>query len=238
MERLQKVIANSGYASRRKAEELIKNGLVLVNGKIITQMGYKVSGNDNILVNGKELTRDFKKVYYVLNKPRGVISSCKDDKNRKTVIDLINTTEKIYPVGRLDFDTTGIIILTNDGDFANYLMHPKNDITKTYISKINGILNKDAINSLKKGIVVDGRKVEIIDFKIKKKDIHKNNSLVEITIREGRNHIVKNIFKELGYSVEKLVRVKYGYLSLNDLRPGEYRELTIKEIKRFYGQKK
>ena len=238
MERLQKIIANSGYTSRRKAEELIANGHVAVNGKTITQMGYLASGSDIITIDGKEINREVNKVYYVLNKPRGIISSSHDEKGRKTVVDLINTDERIYPIGRLDYDTTGIILLTNDGDFANLLMHPNNHITKTYLAKIEGVLDKNAIDKLKHGIIIDDRKVDIVDFKVKKKDILKNNSMVELSIIEGRNHIVKRLFKKLGYPVIKLVRTAYGFLTVADLKSGDYRQLTIKEVKRFYGQKK
>ena len=237
MERLQKVIAASGYTSRRKAEELIKNGKVTVNGKIIKELGTKVNGNDMIVVEGKTLERTQKKVYYLLNKPRGVISSVSDDAGRTTVVDFINTTERIYPIGRLDYDTTGLILLTNDGELANILMHPSNGVEKTYIAKIEGILDKSAIEKLKRGVVVDGRKVKVVRFKVKKKDIVKETSLVEITIIEGRNHIVKNIFKELGYSVEKLTRVSLDFLNIDGLKSGEYRELSIKEVKRLYSLK-
>lgn len=237
MERLQKVIANSGYTSRRKAEELIMAGKVRVNGEVIKELGVKVNVNDTIEVEGKTLNINQKKVYYLLNKPRGVISSVSDDKNRKTVVDFIKTTERIYPIGRLDYDTTGLIILTNDGELANKLMHPSNNVEKTYIAKIEGILDKDAIDKLKRGVVVDGRKVKIVRFKVKKKDIVKETSLVEITIVEGRNHIVKNIFKELGFSVEKLTRVSMDFLTIDGLKSGEYRELSLKEVKKLYSLK-
>ena len=140
MERLQKVIANSGYTSRRNAEELIKDGRVSVNGEIVTQLGTKVNPNDEILIDGEVLNKIEKKVYYILNKPRGVISSVKDDKGRKTVVDLIDTDLRIYPIGRLDFNTTGLILLTNDGEFANHLMHPKNNIKKTTNHKKHTLL--------------------------------------------------------------------------------------------------
>lgn len=237
MERLQKVIANSGYTSRRKAEELIANGKVLVNGKVVRELGVKVSGNDTIVVEGKTLEINGKKVYYLLNKPRGVISSVSDEADRTTVVDFIKTTERIYPVGRLDYDTTGLILLTNDGELANKLMHPSNGVEKTYIAKLEGILDKTAIDKLKRGVVVDGKKVKIVRFKVKKKDIVKDTSLVEITIIEGRNHIVKNIFKTLGYEVVKLTRVSLDFLTIDGLKSGEYRELSIKEVKRLYSLK-
>ncbi len=237
MERLQKVIANSGYTSRRKAEELIINGKVMVNGEIVKELGTKVNGNDTVTVEGKTLDLNTKKVYYLLNKPRGVISSVSDENQRKTVVDFIKTNERIYPVGRLDYDTTGLILLTNDGELANKLMHPKNEVEKTYIAKIEGILDKNAIESLKRGVVVEDRKVKIVRFKVKKKDIVKNTSLVEVTIVEGRNHIVKKLFKELGYEVIKLTRVSLDFLSIEGLKSGEYRELSLKEVKKLYSLK-
>ena len=237
MERLQKVIANSGYTSRRKAEELILEGKVLVNGKVVKELGVKVSGNDSIVVEGKNLNTNTKKVYYLLNKPRGVISSVKDEVGRKTVIDFIKTDERIYPVGRLDYDTTGLIILTNDGELANKLMHPKNEVEKTYIAKLEGVIDIDAIKKLKRGVVVEGRKVNVIRFKIKKKDIVKETTLIEITIVEGRNHIVKKLFKELGFNVEKLTRVSLDFLTIDGLKSGEYRELSLKEVKKLYSLK-
>ena len=236
MERLQKVIANSGYTSRRNAEKLISEGRVSVNGDIVTELGVKVNQADIILIDGVEINKNEKKVYYLLNKPRGVISSVTDDKDRKTVVDLIDTDQRIYPIGRLDYNTTGIILLTNDGDFANHLMHPKNNIKKTYLAKIEGILSKDDIIALKKGIVIDGRKVDTSNFKVKRKDIEKNNSLVEITIVEGRNHIVKNIFASLKHDVIKLTRTNYSFLNVDNLKSGEYRELSIKEVKRLFNE--
>ena len=238
MERLQKVIASYGYASRRKAEDLIRRGKVLVNGKVITELGTKVEANDIISIDGVIINKDVKHEYYLLNKPRQVISSVEDKLGRITVRDLINTEARIYPVGRLDYDTTGLIILTNDGDFANMLMHPSYEIEKTYVAKINKILDKDDINKLKKGIVIDNRKVDIKRFKVRKKDVEKNTSIVELTIVEGRNHIVKKIFESMRIDVIKLSRVSYAFLTLDGLKSGEYRKLSIKEIKKLYALKK
>ncbi len=234
MERLQKVIANYGYTSRRNAEKLITDGRVKVNGIKVTLLGTKVSGTDIITIDDVVINKEEKKVYYLLNKPREVICSASDDKGRKTVVDIINSEYRIYPVGRLDYDTTGLIILTNDGELANYLMHPKNEVKKTYLAKIEGLLSKDDIVSLKKGIVIDGRKVDTSNFKIKSKNIEKNTSLVEITIVEGRNHIVRNIFASLHHDVIKLTRTHYAFLDIHNLKSGEYRLLTLKEIKRLY----
>ena len=237
MERLQKVIADSGITSRRKAEELILAGKVRVNGEVISELGVKVSGNDIVEVDGAILDRDIVKKYYLLNKPRGVISSVSDEKKRPTVVDYIDTDVRIYPVGRLDYDTTGLIILTNDGKLANLLMHPTNHVPKTYIAKIEGFLNKDEIDRLRSGVRIDGRKVFVDHFKIRDKNLEKKTSLVEITIVEGRNHIVKKLFESLGHPVIRLSRIKIAFLEIDKLKSGEYRELTIKEVKKLYSLK-
>ena len=237
MERLQKVIASYGYTSRRKAEELIRKGKVMVNGKIITELGTKVEANDVISIDSVIINKDVKQEYYLLNKPRQVISSVEDKQGRITVRDLINTDARIYPIGRLDYDTTGLIILTNDGDLANLLMHPSFEVEKTYVAKVNKVLDKDDIKKIKSNIVVEGRKVVIKSFKIKKKDFEKNTSVVELTIVEGRNHIVKKIFASMNIDVIKLSRVGYAFLTIDNLKSGEYRNLTIKEIKKLYALK-
>ena len=234
MERLQKVIADAGITSRRKAEELILAGKVRVNGEVVKTLGVKVSGSDLIEVNGALIERDTAKKYYLLNKPRGVISSVSDDKKRPTVVDYIDTDARIYPVGRLDYDTTGLILLTNDGELANLLMHPTNKIPKTYIAKIEGILNKDDIDRLKNGIMIDGKKTMVQDFKIRDKDFEKKTSLIEVTIVEGRNHIVKKLFEAIHHPVIRLSRIKIAFLSIDKMKSGEYRELTIKEVKKLY----
>jgi len=237
LERLQKVIASYGYTSRRKAEELIRKGKVMVNGKIITELGTKVEANDVISIDSVIINKDVKQEYYLLNKPRQVISSVEDKQGRITVRDLINTDARIYPIGRLDYDTTGLIILTNDGDLANLLMHPNFEVEKTYVAKVNKVLDKDDIKKIKSNIVVEGRKVVIKRFKIKKKDFEKNTSVVELTIVEGRNHIVKKIFASMNIDVIKLSRVGYAFLTIDNLKSGEYRNLTIKEIKKLYALK-
>jgi len=238
MERIQKVIAQSGYCSRRKAEELIKNGLVTVNGNTVREMGYKVSGNDYIEVEGNSIMEKQDKVYYLLNKPRGIITSTKDDKDRKTVVDLINENKRIYPVGRLDYDTTGLVILTNDGTLANLLMHPKNNIDKVYIAKIEGIITSGNLKVLEKGVVIDGKKTSKSKAKILRIDKKNNTSVVELTIHEGRNHQVKNMFKALGYCVIKLKRERIAFLTLEGLSSGDYRQLSIHEVKRLYNEVK
>lgn len=236
MERLQKIIASSGIASRRKAELLIKDGRVKVNGKVITELGTKVSTKDNIEVDNKLIEKEIKE-YYLLNKPRGVITSTKDDKNRKTVTDLIDTSARIYPVGRLDYDTTGALLLTNDGEFANIIMHPKSNIDKVYLAKLNGIITGKDINQLKEGVLIDGIKVKPTRLKLKKVNKENNTSLVEITIHEGKNHQVKRMFSSVGYLVDKLTRERVDIFDIKDLKSGEYRKLTPKEVQIIYSYK-
>lgn len=238
MERLQKVIANSGYTSRRKAEELIAAGKVSVNGEIVKELGVKVSETDAIMVEGKPLAKSDKKVYFLLNKPSGYICSLKDEKGRKVVTDLIDTSIRIYPVGRLDYDTTGLLILTNDGDFANLLSHPSNNVEKTYRATIDGILTVEEIYALKDGVDIDGVKVIPTRVKVKKKNVNKNTQIVELSIVEGRNHIVKRVFEKIGHPVLKLKRERYAFLDVEDLRIGEYRDLTVKEVKKLKELKK
>lgn len=239
MERLQKVIANSGYTSRRKAEELITDGHVYVNGNLVTELGTKISNNDQIVIDGVTLNlHEVKKEYYLLNKPRGYICSLDDEKDRHIVTELIDTKQRIYPVGRLDYDTTGLLILTNDGDLANILMHPSYEIVKTYLAKIEGNLSREEYFKLKEGITIDGIKCIPKKVKIKKKDTGKNIDMVEISIVEGRNHIVKKLFQAVNHEVIKLKRQRYAFLELGNLKSGEYRNITHEEVKKLYELKK
>ena len=237
MERLQKVIANSGYCSRRKAEELISNGSVKVNGKTITEMGYKVNPSDAVVVEGKAIS-SIEKEYILLNKPRSVITSTSDDKGRKTVLDIIETDKRLYPIGRLDYDTTGAIILTNDGELANLLMHPKNRVNKVYIAKVNGFFDKQSLLKMSNGVYIDDYKTAKCFVKLKKYDKKTNTSIVEVTIHEGHNHQVKKMFAAVGFNVLKLKREKIAFLDVSDLKSGEYRYLSIKEVKRLYSETK
>lgn len=230
MERLQKVMAHAGIASRRKSEEIIKEGRVTVNGKVVTELGVQVSKQDIIDVDGIEIAREHP-VYFLLNKPRGVLSTVTDDKNRRTVMDLFPDVEqRIYPIGRLDYDTTGAILLTNDGEFAQLLMHPKYEIKKTYVAKVKGVVEKSTIAKLEKGVMVDGTKTAPAQARVVSKDKRKGNSMVELTIHEGQNHQVKKMFQVLGHPVEKLKREKYGLLDLAGLQPGEWREIKAFEV--------
>lgn len=233
MIRLQKAIADLGYCSRRKAEELITSGKVYVNGKKITELGTKVDINDTIRVNDEILVHQ-EKEYYMFNKPREVVSTTSDDKGRKTVLDFIDTDKRIYPIGRLDYDTTGLILLTNDGEFANAMMKPSNEIEKTYIAKINGIMPKEDLIELKKGIIIDKSKCIPDKVKVRSIDNKTNTSIIEITIHEGKNHEVKKIFMHFGLDVLKLKRIRYGSLNLGNLQSGEYKKLSNKDIKTLY----
>ena len=237
MERLQKIIASSGVTSRRKAEELIKEGKVKVNGKIVTTLGTKVNNTDEIFVNDKLISIEDKE-YYLLNKPRGVVTTTSDDKNRKIVTDLINTSARIYPIGRLDYDTTGALLLTNDGDFANIVMHPKSRVDKVYLAKLEGIIKGEQINILKKGIKLDNVIVKPSRVKLKKVNPEKNTCMVEITIHEGKNHQVKRMFEAVGFHVEKLHRERVGIFDVKDLKSGDYRKLSPKEVAIIYSLKK
>ena len=234
MERISKVIANSGYISRRGAEELITEGRVLVNGEKAI-LGQKVDGNDIITIDGKIIERtNGNYEYYILNKPRGVISTSSDEKGRKTVVDLINTKTRVYPVGRLDYDTTGALILTNDGDLTNKLIHPKNKVDKIYLAKVKGIMVVNDIKKLEKGVKIDNYTTSPAKVKLKSFDKKTNTSLVLITIHEGHNHQVKKIFETVGYDVIKLTRLSFAGIDVKSLKSGEYRKLSVKEVQRLY----
>lgn len=231
MERLQKVIAHAGFASRRKAEQLILEGHVKVNGEIVKELGIKVSPSDRVEVNGIPVERE-KHVYYLLYKPRGVISSVADDKGRKVVTDYFQSIEeRIYPVGRLDFDTSGILILTNDGEFANLLMHPKSEVEKVYVAKVKGIPSREELKSLERGIRLEDGRTAPAKSKLLSLDKKKQTAIVELTIHEGRNRQVRRMFDAIGHPVVKLKRERYGFLTLQSLKVGEARELTIHEVK-------
>nr|WGD91817.1 23S rRNA pseudouridine(2605) synthase RluB [Bacillus subtilis] len=232
MERLQKVIAHAGVASRRKAEELIKEGKVKVNGKVVTELGVKVTGSDQIEVNGLKVERE-EPVYFLLYKPRGVISAVQDDKGRKVVTDFFkNIPRRIYPIGRLDYDTSGLLLLTNDGEFANKLMHPKYEIDKTYVAKVKGIPPKEPLRKLERGIRLEEGKTAPAKAKALSLDKKKQTSIIQLTIHEGRNRQVRRMFEAIGHEVIKLKREEYAFLNLRGLHTGDARELTPHEVKR------
>lgn len=231
MERLQKVIAKSGVASRRKAEQLMKDGLVTVNGETITEMGVKVSDKDIIEVEGVPLTKE-KKVYILYYKPTGEISSVGDDRERRSVTDTFESfEERIYPVGRLDYDTSGILLMTNDGDFTQLMTHPKYEVTKTYRVKIDGILKRDEQKKFMRGIKLEDGMTAPCHLKVirDKKD---RNMILDITLHEGRNRQVRRMFEHFDLKVVKLTRTHFDFLSLDGLSEGEYRFIKPHEVKK------
>jgi 23S rRNA pseudouridine2605 synthase len=226
--RLQKYLAHCGVASRRKSEELIQQGHVTVNGQVITEMGCKVKvGRDKVVFQGKVVLPEEEKLYIMLNKPEGVITSSNDQFNRPTVIDLVITEYRIYPVGRLDYDTSGLILLTNDGAFANQMMHPKYKIPKTYHALVKGTPTATEIQAFEKGLLVDGSYTHPARLKVLKDH---RISLLEIIISEGRNRQVRKMCDAIGHPVHKLKRVTFGNLSLGSLNEGEWRYLTNNEV--------
>ncbi len=233
MERLQKYLSSCGVASRRKSEELITSGKVKVNDVVVTELGFKVTNKDRIEVDGNVVTRE-EKEYYLLYKPEKVICSVSDDKGRVTVIDLIDSKTKLFPVGRLDYDTSGLLLITNDGELTNKLTHPKGNVIKTYYVKCDGLVRNDEIKTLEKGILLDGVMTKKARAKLKKFDKQNNKSYVEISISEGRNHQVKNMFDAIGHKVLKLKRTNYAFLNLDNMKIGEYRKLSIKEVHELY----
>lgn len=231
-ERLQKIIAAAGVCSRRKAEELILEGKVKVNGVIIDTLGFKASTSDEIIVNGIKLAKE-EKVYYILNKPKNVITSVTDDKDRETVVDLVKTNFRIYPVGRLDYDSSGLLLLTNDGELTNMLIHPKFEIEKTYEVTINGLITEEEIKKLRKGVVIDGGyKTDYAKIYLQTQNQNKKTSHLLVTIHEGKNRQIRKMFETLNYEVIRLNRIKEGPLELGTMRPGEYRKLKPIEVKR------
>ncbi|PKR78888.1 pseudouridine synthase [Halalkalibacillus sediminis] len=231
-ERLQKVIAKSGITSRRKAEKLIEDGRVKVNKKKVTELGTKVTGNDVIEVDGVPIEREAPK-YFLLYKPRGVISSVSDEKGRKVVTDLISEEieERLYPVGRLDYDTSGILILTNDGDFTQKLIHPKYELDKVYVAKVDGLLSKEEVLQLKKGVVHEGERLKAVKSRMLSADKSKKKCIVELTLHQGKNRQVRRMFEALGYRIDKLKRERFGPITLEGMNPGQYRELNPHEVK-------
>lgn len=231
MERLQKVIAQAGIASRRKAEELIQEGRVKVNGETITQLGFKVSSHDEVRVDNVVIHKE-EKVYYLLNKPKKCVCTVSDEKDRTTVLDYMSEVkERIFPVGRLDYDTTGVLILTNDGEFANALMHPSKHIPKTYRVTIQGLLTDNEAQQLRKGIELEDGKTLPASVHIEKRNMNKEKTILLITIFEGRNHEIKRMMEYFGYEVIRLNRIQYGTLTVGSLRQGEYRRLRNFEVK-------
>lgn len=228
-ERLQKFMASCRIASRRKCEELILSGKVKVNGVVVTELGVKVNGNkDKIEYNGKIIKPEEKKVYILLNKPEGYITSVKDEKNRKTVLDIVKVEERIYPIGRLDYDSSGLLLLTNDGDIYNKIIHPRVEITKKYIAVVQGEFKKQELEKFKKGVDIGGYITAKAEIKVLKYEDDKTT--VEIGIHEGKNRQIRKMCAALNHNVLALKRISIGKIKLGNLKRGEYRNLTREEL--------
>ncbi|GEO65776.1 pseudouridine synthase [Levilactobacillus spicheri] len=231
MERLQKVLAHAGVASRRQAEKMITSGHIRVNGAVVTELGTKVGVHDEISVDNVPISSEAP-AYILLYKPRGVISTANDEKGRKTVVDLVeDVKQRVYPVGRLDYDTSGLLLLTNDGELANRLTHPKYEVEKTYVARVTGIPSNDAMRQLRRGITVDGEAYAPAKLKLLSTDHKKQTAIVQLTLHEGKNHEVKKMLAAVGCPVEKLKREQYGFLTLKGLQTGDARNLKPEEVK-------
>lgn len=232
-ERLQKYMAKCGVASRRKSEEIIYQGRVSVNGKVVKNIIMIDDEIDVVKVDGRKIELEEKKIYIMLNKPVGVITSVKDQFGRKTVTDIINIKERIYPVGRLDYDTSGLLILTNDGDMAYKLTHPSHEVEKVYAAKIKGIPTIEELDRFKRGLSIEDYVTAPADIKIIKE--YENRSLVYITIHEGRNRQVRKMCDAINHPVLELKRIRMGEIELGDLKQGEWRELYRNEVEYLKG---
>lgn len=225
--RINKYLASSGIASRRESDKLVQDGRVTVNGKVVS-LGVEVSDSDKVCVDGKPVSIK-KNEYYILNKPKGYICSVSDDRGRKTVLDLMpKNIGRIYPVGRLDYDSEGLLILTTDGELAQHLTHPSNNVPKTYLVKVEGRLTESDLNPIRSGIEVDG----YVTKKSKANIVETNKDFTKahITIYEGKNREIRKMFSAIGKEVSLLKRIKIGELSLKGLDRGEYRKLTNHEV--------
>lgn len=233
--RLQKYLANCGIASRRKCEELIKQGKIKVNGKIITELGTKINPNNDVIEYNDKIIEQNKNdlVYILLNKPIGYVTTSKDQFNRDTVLDLVKVRQRIVPVGRLDMYTSGAIILTNDGDFVYKVTHPKHEIEKTYTVTVKGIIQNEEVEKLRSGVEIEDYKTRPAKVKILKTDKEKNISRLEITIHEGKNRQVRKMCEAVGRKVLALHRSKIGTINVKDLKLGKWRYLSEDEIKIF-----
>ena len=229
MERLQKVIAASGITSRRKAEQYITQGRVRVNGEVVTQLGTQVKKGDVIEVDGEVIARE-NKVYYLMNKPKKTLCASSDDRGRQTVIDLMECEERVFTVGRLDYDTSGALLITNDGEFANRIMHPSHEITKTYHTWVRGDRPEQAVEKLRLPMELDGYVTRPAEAEILK--LLDGGALLSISIHEGRNRQVRKMCQAVGLRVTRLKRVAEGTLELGGLAPGKWRHLSAEELEK------
>ena len=226
MVRINKFLADSGINSRRKSEEFIKQGRVAVNDRIVMDLGFRVDPErDTVTLDGEKI-KPKRQVYYLLNKPKGYITSVSDDRNRSTVLDLVKSRERIYPVGRLDYDTTGLLILTNDGEFSQLLTHPGNKVPREYQVRLNKQLDEKDKTKLLTGVTLEGKPGKFLNIKFKSQKDKKN---VLVTCEEGRNRFVKRMFRKLDYTVIELNRISFAGLKL-DIPLGKYRSLSINEV--------
>lgn len=227
--RINKYLADCGVASRRKCDELIAQGKVKVNGKVVRELGLDIKHTDVVLFENRAVRPSVKRVYYKLHKPKGYVTTASDEKGRKTVVELMRKVqERIYPIGRLDYDTEGLLILTNDGDITNILTHPKNNVKKTYIASVEGDITPADIKQISKGVDIGGYVTQPCSAQILDKD--DKFTRVEIVIAEGKNHQVKKMFEAVGKTVAFLKRTSIGEIKLGGLSRGEYKALTTKEI--------
>ena len=231
MERLNKYIASCGICSRRKADELIEQGKVTINDAVITNLGEKVQEGDIVKVNNKEISKEEKKVYIILNKPKGYVTTNSDQFHRKSVIDLIHEDVRVYPIGRLDMYTEGLLLLTNDGEFSNKMMHPRNKIEKTYIVTTNTKVTEKQLENLRNGVDIGDYITKPARVNLLKIEKEKNRSRIEITIHEGKNRQVRKMCEAAGINLLNLKRVQIGNIKLENLQSGKYRYLTEEEKK-------
>jgi 23S rRNA pseudouridine2605 synthase len=232
--RLQKLISQAGVASRRAAEKLIAEGRVTVNGETVTEMGTKADpARDDIRVDGRRIKATERLRYILLYKPAGYVTTRSDPQHRRTVIDLLRgVREYVYPVGRLDYDTQGVLLVTNDGDLAAKLTHPRHQVDRTYEASVAGMPDDEAIDRLRRGIPLDGRRTQPADVLVVNKGRRDRNGVLIITIREGRNRQVRRMLEAVGHPVESLRRIRFGPLGIRGLRPGDWRDLTDAEVEK------
>lgn len=233
--RINKYLALCGIASRRACDQLITDGKVMLNGRLLKELGKEINPKvDIVIVEGKRVKAIENHVYLMLNKPKGYVCTTNDDKERRTVLDLIkDCDERIFPIGRLDYDTEGLLLLTTDGDFTNLLTHPSNQINKTYIARIKGVVAEDDLNKIRAGVVLDGIKTK--PCKAKVLELNENFTRVEVVLQEGRNRQIRRMFESIGKEVVLLKRVAMGEVRLGGLPRGASRNLTEKEISYFKG---
>lgn len=234
--RLNKFLSNSGVASRRKCDEIIASGKVTVNGKVVTEIGSQINEKkDKVMVEGKAVCLPSSFVYIKLNKPKGYACTASDEKGRKTIYDLVDCEERLFSIGRLDYNTEGLIILTNDGDFANKVSHPRYDVEKEYRVTIEGKIKESELAVLRKGVVVDGQKMPPAKVKLLSQD--ENVSKISVVINEGQNRQVRRMFESIGREIKLLKRVRIGSVRLGGLSRGQWRDLTEDELNLLVGKK-